>query len=176
MDVLAKQPCPYCGSKDGLTLTEDETEVPYFGKLFMFSMKCKDCNTALSDVEAAEEKEPCKITFETSSEKDMSVRVVKSSHASIKIPTLKMSVESANGSEGYVSNIEGLLTRFENILKNEKENAEEDEDKLTAKNLLKKMWKIKLGDIPCKIIIEDMTGNSAIISDKAVVEKLKGKK
>ena len=56
----------------------------------------------------------------------MSVRVVKSSHASIKIPTLKMSLESGDGSEGYVSNIEGLLTRFENILKSEKENAEEE--------------------------------------------------
>ena len=176
MDVLDKQPCPYCGSKDGLTLTEDETEVPYFGKLFMFSMKCNACSVSISDVEAADEKEPCRITFETSSEKDMSVRVVKSSHASINIPTLKMSVESGNGSEGYVSNIEGLLTRFEDILKDEKENAEDDEDKLKAKNLLKKMWKVKLGDIPCKIIIEDSTGNSAIISDKAVIEKLKGKK
>lgn len=175
MDVLDKQPCPYCGSKDGLALTEGETEVPYFGKLFLFSLKCKDCNISLSDVESAEEREPCRITFETSSDKDMSVRVVKSSHASISIPTLKMSLESGEGSEGYVSNIEGLLTRFENILKDEKENAEEDEDKLKAKNLLKKMWKIKLGDVPCKIIIEDKTGNSAIISDKAVVEKLKKK-
>jgi len=32
------------------------------------------------------------------------------------------------------------------------------------------------GDIPVKIVLEDPTGNSAIISEKAVVEKLKVKK
>ena len=47
--------------------------------------------------------------------------------------------------------------------------------KKRCKNLLKRMWKIKLGDIPTKLILEDPSGNSAIISDKAKVEKLKVK-
>jgi len=45
--------------------------------------------------------------------------------------------------------------------------------KRNAKNLLKKLWKVELGDEKLKIVIEDPSGNSAIISDKAVSEKLK---
>jgi len=33
-----------------------------------------------------------------------------------------------------------------------------------------------LGEAPMKIVIEDKTGNSAIVSEKAKIEKLKGKK
>ncbi len=78
--------------------------------------------------------------------------------------------------DGYVSNVEGLLTRFEDVLKDQQENAEDDADKKTAKNLLKKIRKVKFGDIPLKIVIEDPTGNSMIIDKKAIVESFKAKK
>ena len=175
MEVLEKQVCPFCGKKES-TLAEDEIEVPYFGKVFIFSMSCNACGVKQSDVEAEQAKDPCRITFTVENERDLNVRVVKSSSASIKIPQMKMSVESGPASEGYVSNVEGLLGRFEKIIETEHDAAEEDSEKTTAKNLLKKLRKVKFGDIPLKIIIEDSTGNSAIISEKAVIEKLKGRK
>lgn len=171
MDVLKNQKCPMC-YKDTLTLTEDEKEIPYFGKVFIFSMKCENCSYYVSDVESAEQKEPTRYTFETSSEKDMQVRVVKSSTATIKIPQLRMSVRPGPASEGYISNIEGILERFVKIIEDERDD-EDDAVKKHAKNLLKKLRKVKFGDIKLKIIIEDPSGNSAIISDKAKVEKLK---
>ena len=45
--------------------------------------------------------------------------------------------------------------------------------KKAAKNLLKKIWKVECGEQEMKVVIEDPTGNSAIISDKAIVTKLK---
>ncbi len=42
-----------------------------------------------------------------------------------------------------------------------------------AKEILKKLQKVKWGKEKLKIILEDPTGNSAIISDKAVKSKLK---
>ena len=42
-----------------------------------------------------------------------------------------------------------------------------------AKNLLKKIQKISWGQEKAKLIIEDPSGNSAIISEKAVKSKLK---
>ena len=39
--------------------------------------------------------------------------------------------------------------------------------------LLKKLWKIELGEEKVKIVIEDPSGNSGIISEKAVVSRLK---
>lgn len=172
MEKLENQPCPICHKKT-LALTEEEMDIPYFGKTYIFSMNCSNCKYAKSDVEAEGRKEPCKITFTIEKEADMKVRVVKSSEASIKIPQLKMSVESGPASDGYVSNIEGLLSRFEKVIEDERDLAEEDEVKKHAKNLLKKIRKVKWGEMPLKIIIEDPSGNSAIISDKAVVEKLK---
>ena len=53
---------------------------------------------------------------------------------------------------------------------------EEEESKTKAKNLLKKITKIVWGQEKQKIIIEDPTGNSAIISDKAIKSPLKVKK
>lgn len=172
MDKLEKQKCPACG-KDTLTLIEDATEVPYFGKVYLFSMKCSSCDYNVSDIEAEEKKDPSRYTIEINSEKDMNIRVVKSSFATIKIPALKITITPGPISVGYVSNIEGLLDRIKKVLEEQRDFTEEDSAKKTAKNLLKKLWKVKLGDIPIKIIIEDPSGNSAIISDKAKIEKLK---
>ena len=172
MDKLDKQKCPFC-FQETLTLIEDETEIPYFGKVFLFSMDCSNCKAHKADVEAADMKEPTKYTITVESEKDMEIRVIKSSNATVKIPQMRMSVTPGPSSIGYISNIEGLLDRFKEIIESEKEIAEEPEVKKHAKNLLKKLWKVKLGEIPLKIIIEDPTGNSAIISDKAKIEKMK---
>ncbi len=172
MDKLKNQPCPIC-RKNTLTLTEEEVDVPHFGKTYLFSMICEDCKYHQSDVESAEQKEPCRLTIMIDSEKDMNIKIVKSSNASIKIPELRVSVESGPASDGYISNVEGVLDRFKKIIEGERDEAEEDDIKKKAKNLLKKIWKVKLGEIPIKVIIEDKSGNSAIISDKVKVEKLK---
>lgn len=172
MDKIDKQKCPMCG-KNTLTLLEDQIEVPYFGKCFILSMKCSSCSYDVSDVEAEQAKEPTRYTIETSSEKDMKIRIVKSSYAIVKIPTFKITIRPGPASIGYISNIEGLLNRVKGILESQRDSAEENSAKKTAKNLLKKLWKVTLGDLKVKIIIEDPTGNSAIISDKAKVEKLK---
>ena len=52
-------------------------------------------------------------------------------------------------------------------------NAEDPSDRKKAKNMLKKLQKIMWGQEKQKIIIEDPSGNSAIVSDKAERSKLK---
>ena len=160
MEKLTKQPCPFC-SKKTLALVEDQKDIPYFGKVYLFSMNCSSCKYNKADVESA---------------KDMGVRIVKSSTATVKMPQLRLSVTPGPASIGYISNIEGVITRFEDVIKQEKEDSEDLEAKKKCKNLLKKLWKIKLGDVKTKIVIEDPYGNSAIVSNKAKVEKLQVKK
>ena len=168
-DTVEKEMCPMCRQKT-LTLMEEETEVPYFGKVFVFSMSCSNCSFHKADVEAAERKEPCKYTFEISSEKDMKVRVVKSSEATIKIPHMA-TVTPGPASEGYVTNIEGILTRIQEQIEKLRDTEEDDALKKKAKNQLKKLTKVMWGQEKMKLIIEDPSGNSAIISEKA--EKMK---
>ena len=55
MGKLEKQKCPIC-FKNTLTLSEELKEIPYFGKVFIFSMNCDECNYKMSDVEADEKK------------------------------------------------------------------------------------------------------------------------
>jgi len=174
-DKLENQICPVC-QKAFLTLIEDEQEVPYFGKVLIFSLKCSNCDFSSFDVECEEQKEPSRYTIVVDSEKDASIRVIKSSNATIKIPQLKLSVEPGPASIGYVSNIEGVLERFKEVLEAQLGMAEDHRDRKKIKNILKKIWKAKLGDLPLKIILEDPTGNSAIISEKAKIEKIRGKK
>ena len=172
-ESIPGQPCSLCHKKT-LTLTEHETEVPYFGKIVLFSMTCSNCKYHKSDIEAIEVKEPCKHTFEISSEKDMKVRVVKSSYATIKIPHIT-TITPGSASQGFVTNIEGILNRVKYQIESAKENAEDNADRKKAKNLLKKLTKIMWGQEKQKIILEDPTGNSAIISDKTEKSKLKVK-
>ncbi len=177
METLEGEPCPVCHKKT-LNLYEGEQDVPNFGKLFIFGMQCtdKECDFEQHDVELENPGNPSSIEFTLKNPKDLNVRVIKSSQATIKIPQLKMSVEPGVVSEGYVSNVEGVLKRFKKILEAERDTADEDTIRKKAKNLLKKLWKAECGDEELKIIIEDPSGNSTIISDKAVVGSLKGKK
>ena len=155
-----------------MTLIEDETEVPYFGKIYIFSMTCSNCKYHKADVESAEEREPCKYTFEISSEEDMKVRIVKSGRATVKIPHM-MSIDPGPASNGFVTNIEGILNRMKHALEIARDDAEDPADKKKAKNMMKKLGRIMWGKEKVKLIIEDPSGNSAIISEKAEKSKLK---
>ena len=171
MEILEKQPCPMCRQKT-LTLMESETEVPFFGKVYLFSMNCSNCKYHMSDVEAQEKHEPSRYTIEIDSEKDLGIRVIKSSEATVKIPHVT-TISPGPASIGYVTNIEGILTRVKSSIESLRDSAEDEEDRKKAKNLLKKLQKVMWGQEKLKIIIEDPSGNSAIISDKAVKQNLK---
>ena len=165
-EKLEKQVCPMCKTK-ALALTEHEQEVPFFGKVYLFSMTCSNCKYHMADVEAVEKKEPCKISIEISSEEDLKIRVVKSSNATIKIPRI-LTIEPGPAAQGYITNIEGLLNRAKHGIEIARDNAEDKSDQKKAKNLLKKIQKIKWGQESVTITLDDPNGNSAIISDKAV--------
>ena len=165
--------CPLCNEKT-LVLMERETEVPYFGKILMFSMTCNSCKYHKADVEAVDQKEPVKYEFEISSEEDMKVRVVKSSEATVKVPHIT-TITPGPAAQGYVTNIEGLLSRIKYQIETLRDTAEDEEDKKKAKNMLKKLTRIMWGQEKQKIIIEDPSGNSAIISDRAVKSSFKVK-
>jgi zinc finger protein len=172
MDILGNQKCPMCG-KNTMTLMESEKDIPYFGKVFLFSMSCSnaDCKYHKADIECADHKDPCKYSFDVKSEEDLKVRVVKSAEATVKIPRI-MTIESGPAANGYVTNVEGILNRVKVMLEKARDDSEEKTDRKKAKNMLKKVQDTLWGRGEIKIIIEDKAGNSAIISDKAVKSKL----
>jgi zinc finger protein len=170
-EVLEGQQCPMCGKKT-LTLSEADLEVPFFGTIFVFSMKCTNCHYFKADVEASKPQEPCKCTLEVSDKKDLNARVIRSSEGTVKIPHIG-SIEPGPAANGFVTNVEGVLERFKKQIESLRDTAEDNADKKKAKNMLKKLQKVMWGSEKIKLIIEDPTGNSAIISDKSKREKLK---
>lgn len=170
MAELQGQECPFCREKK-LTLREDEIAVPHFGNVFVFSMICSACNYKKTDVEPAEQKEPCRYTLEVTSEEDMSIKIIKSGEATVKIPHI-MTIEPGPASEGYITNVEGLLQRVKETLESSQDAEEDDAAKKKLKNMIKKINNVVLGRDSIKIILEDETGHSAIISEKAQKSKL----
>ena len=169
-ETIEGETCPACLKKT-LTLREQEEDIPFFGKTFIFSMNCESCDFEKSDIEAETAKKPMKTTFTIESPEDLKVRVIKSSQATIKIPQMRMSVTPGAASQGYVSNIEGILNRFEKVIEEQRDKTDDKTVRKRAKNLLKKMRNVRSGEERLKIIIEDKSGNSAIISEKAVQGK-----
>ncbi|MEM2115503.1 MAG: ZPR1 zinc finger domain-containing protein [Candidatus Woesearchaeota archaeon] len=171
--VLENQRCPLC-LKDTLRLTEISTDVPFFGKTYIFSAECQnpDCNFKISDTEFDEQKDPVKITFKIEDEKDLNALVVKSSNATVMIDNI---IKIESGGDGYITTIEGLLMRAKEMLENLKESSEDDVEKNELWENIKKINRILWNENKGRIIIEDPSGNSAIISEKAKIEKLKMK-
>ncbi|HLD79599.1 MAG TPA: ZPR1 zinc finger domain-containing protein [Candidatus Nanoarchaeia archaeon] len=171
MAELTGQQCAFCG-ENKLTLREEEVEIPFFGRVFVLSMDCTGCGYRKADVEPAEKKEPCRYTLEVTSDADLNIKIIKSAEATVKIPRI-ITIESGPASEGYITNVEGLLEKVKAMIQSAA--AAEDDDpaaKTKGKNLIKKLNKVLVGREPLKIIIEDPSGHSAIISDKAQKGKL----
>ncbi len=175
MEKLEGQQCMVC-HEPALTLEEIEQDVPFFGKVAIFSMHCDACEFKKSDVEALEQKDPARFTLEISSIDDLNIRIVKSSEATINWKDLKIKIESTVNSEGFVSNVERLLNDILQTLEDNKEIEEDNAKRKKYRNLIDEVLDIKEGKKKTTLIIEDMSGNSAIISEKAVKEALKGKR
>lgn len=170
MQEIKNQDCQFCGEKK-LTLREVEEDIPHFGRVFILSMECDACGYRKSDVEPAESKEPCKYTLEVESDKDLDIRIIKSGSATVKIPRV-ITMEPGPASSGYVTNVEGLLERVKSAIQTAAESEDDPAAKKKAKNLTKKLTKVLFGKEKLKIIIEDPTGFSAIISEKATKGKV----
>ena len=170
VEEISGEPCPFC-HKPALTLREEEIEVPFFGKVFLFSMTCSSCGYHKSDVECAERKEPVKYSLDITSEEDMNIRVVRSSEGIIKIPRIG-SIEPGPAANGFITNVEGVLQRIKDQVESLKEESDDEETKKKCKNMIKKLGRVMWGQESVKLVIEDPSGNSAIISEKAVKSKL----
>ena len=161
MEELKNQPCPVCKKKT-LELSQSIKSIENFGDIFLLSMDCSDCNYHKSDIEL-NKPQAKKYSFDIENKKDLDTIVVKSAEAKIKVSQLKITIEPGATATGYVTTIKGLLSRFKRILEDRRDNSEDNKERKAAKNQLKKLWKVELGEEKLKIILEDPSGNSTIM-------------
>jgi zinc finger protein len=119
------------------------------------------------------QREPVRYEMTIETVEDLNARVIRSTSGTIRIPELGIDVEPGTISDSYVTNIEGVLDRIQNVVITASKWVKDDEEKYAiGMDILKKMNDARLGKQKLTIIIEDPLGNSAIISDKAVSKTL----
>ena len=108
--------CPICSSEGTVKMIAHVTEIPYFGEHTQVTVFCTSCGWKQADFIPAEGKKSEKWTLSVKSQADLSSRVVRSSSCTVRIPELDLEVNPGSSSTGYVSNIEGVLNRFIEII------------------------------------------------------------
>ncbi|MEW6070829.1 MAG: ZPR1 zinc finger domain-containing protein [Candidatus Thermoplasmatota archaeon] len=159
--------CPICNTKN-LICRVATLKIPYFGEILQITTLCNSCNYRHADILTTTSKEPVRYEYKISSERDMIVRVVRSSSGIIKIPELGVTIEPKVSGEAFVSNVEGVLERVKSIALQ----LAESENSPKARVIIDRIERLKRGEEKATLIIEDPLGNSAIISKKAKKTKL----
>jgi zinc finger protein len=163
--ILPVERCPICGATGTFHVKGRIDDIPYFGEVMSTSLNCSACKFKHADVMCLGERKPTRQELVISSEKDMMVRVVKSSTGIVEVPELGVTIKPGPASEGYVSNVEGVLDRIQSTLKLAIKKAE-PKKRTRGKNLLKKIQAIRSGKLKAKLIITDPLGNSAIVDER----------
>ena len=163
--------CPVCFAEGVAKSIMKELEIPHFGKVLETTILCPKCGFKHSDVIALEQNDPAKYTIKIN-RNNLSVRVVRSQSATITIPELGVKVEPGPKSEGYVTNVEGVLSRFEDAVKKALNLFEDDESQKNAKTTLKNIEELKKGNGTATLIMHDPFGQSKIVSENVKIEEI----
>ncbi|MFH1664278.1 MAG: ZPR1 zinc finger domain-containing protein [archaeon] len=162
--------CPECKGK--AVMTELIKEIPFFGRTLFSNLRCTECSFNLNDVSSDEEKKPMRFTARIESEKDLFTKIVKSSTSTVFVPEIGARIEPTVNSQGYFTNIEGLLNKIEESLSfTVFEEEERDAQKMKEKTT-KRINDAKEARIPFKVIVEDPFGNGALIGKNVKKEPL----
>lgn len=163
--------CPACGIEGIATSIMKEFEIPHFGKVLETSIQCEKCGFKHSDVISLEHNDPARYTLQIAKE-TLSIRVVRSQSATVTIPEVGVKVEPGPKSEGYVTNVEGILVRFESAVKKAMQLFEDEESQKNAKTTLSAIQELIKGNGTATLIIDDPFGQSNIVSDDVVISEI----
>ena len=175
MESKVEQPCPICFSDEGLTMIAHTSEIPYFGEHTQLTILCPSCGWKHTDFIPAEGKKPGAFSLEIEGIDMLSVRIIRSSSCTIKIEELGMEVEPGGATTGYVSNIEGVLNRFQGAVEMMYRQAKTSNEKETISKceaLLEKINLVKDGNLMVEITLLDPMGHSQILHENAVSREL----
>tara|TARA_B110000459_G_C16456112_1_gene422990 strand:- start:199 stop:828 length:630 start_codon:yes stop_codon:yes gene_type:complete len=119
-------PCPICAVEGQLGMVANVDEIPYFGEHTQVTVLCHACGWRQTDFIPAEGKKAGAWSLILDDTKKLRSRVVRSSSCTVKIPELDLEVMPGTNSTGYVSNIEGVLNRFADIIQMVRRDVERD--------------------------------------------------
>jgi len=173
MQSKVDAPCPECLEDDALIMLAMSSEIPYFGEHTQITVICESCGWKHTDFIPSDGEKPGYSSLIVDNTEKCSARVVRSSACTIRIPELDLEVSPGGSSSGFVSNIEGVINRFEDAVGSIIRGSAEDETVLDASlELLEGLRKMKEGSSKFLFELLDPRGRSQIIHDEATIREL----
>ncbi len=172
MQSKVNAPCPQCAVEESLTMLTISSEIPYFGEHTQITVLCDKCGWKHTDFIPSDGEKPGFSSLVIDSEKKNAARVVRSSSCTIRIPELDLEVSPGGSSSGYVTNIEGVMKRFENAIETIIRGSDEDQDSEIARQILERLRMVKEGGENVRLELLDPRGRSQIIHHDAESREL----
>lgn len=142
-------------------------DIPYFGDALQTTVLCLHCSFRHADLILMKEGPPVRYEMRIEGPADLAARVVRSSQGTIRVPEIGALVEPGLRGEAFVSNAEGVLHRVRDAVAFVHRNADTDGARARAERALARIHAMIRGEEPFTLILEDPTGNSAILHEKA---------
>ena len=172
MQSKVNAPCPQCAVEESLTMLTISSEIPYFGEHTQITVLCDKCGWKHTDFIPSDGEKPGFSSLVIDSEKKNAARVVRSSSCTIRIPELDLEVSPGGSSSGYVTNIEGVIKRFENAIETIIRGSDEDQESEIARQILERLRMVKEGGENVRLELLDPRGRSQIIHHDAESREL----
>lgn len=173
MQSKVDAPCPQCLKDDALTMLAMSSEIPYFGEHTQITVICESCGWKHTDFIPSDGEKPGYSSLVVDNSEKCSARVVRSSSGTIRIPQLELEVSPGGSSSGFVSNVEGVIKRFEDAVGSILRGNADDEKIVQASiELLESLRKMKSGSSHFLIELLDPRGRSQIIHNDAIIRDL----
>ena len=167
--------CIICGFDEGLSMLAHTEEIAYFGEHTQVTLTCPGCGWRQTDFIPAEAREGSCQTYRIDSIEDLQVRVIRGSACTVRLLELDLEVRPGSHSPGYVSNIEGVLNRFQDVIDMVgREAANEGNDGAIAELavLTKSMMEIREGQRQATLELMDPHGHSMILTENVQTRPL----
>jgi zinc finger protein len=164
--------CPACQNL-GMEYNTETIDLPYLGESLETMLRCRECGFRHTDFILTDTKDPLRHSLVVNEEDDIMIRVVRSSSGTVRIPEFGIEIEPGVASDAYITNVEGVIVRIEKVLFQLLQDVETEEEATKIQDLVEVFARVRGGSAdPMTLIIEDPFGNSAILSEKVLVEKL----
>ena len=171
-------PCPVCKEEGEVNMMTHIDEIPYFGEHTQVTIMCNACGWRQSDFIPAEGKKPGGCSLIINKPEHIRSRVVRSSSCTVRIKELDLEVKPGSSSTGYVSNVEGVIDRFMDVIVMVTGQAYVEDSDMSDIKTLEKMHttllELKEDPIPTPVTLEflDPNGHSQILHEDAVMREL----
>jgi len=109
-------PCPICQIQGEVYMIAHIDEIPYFGEHTQVTVMCHSCGWKQTDFIPAEGKKAGCWSLVLTDKNQLKSRVVRSSSCTVRVPELDLQVNPGSSSTGYVSNVEGVVNRFLEVI------------------------------------------------------------